>query len=955
MPSLTSSHAHHGTPTLQVSDARGLPVRTVQLYRRKAEDPIETRVTEQRFNPIGRLLGSRDPYLFKLAQTGGTTPFNLTQVTSLSGVPLLTDSVDAGWRVALLGEAGQGLETWDGRGSQSQTEYDELLRPVAVREQGHDVPEHTLERFSYADASAEVAAHNLCGQMIHHHDPAGTVQVHDMDLSGNVLSHTRRFLRRTDAPDWPLDVDDREALLEPGDGATTLNVYAASGEALGQTDAMRNVQTFAYTLDGQLKNTRLTLAADDQTEKLLVSDLHYNATGQIESETAGNGVITRHRYDGTDGRLTELSAHRANGTPLQHLKYQYDAGGNVLGIEDTAQPIRYYNNQRIEPIKTYCYDTLHQLIKATGCEAKTGSNGPALPDLQPLPPDPGQIANYIQTFHYDAGGNLLDLVHVGAQAQGRTLTRARYSNRCLPERDGRPPTEEELAQGFDPNGNLRELQTGQPLSWDLRNQLREVRPVVREDEEDKEDDRECYVYDGGGQRVRKVQSSQTKARTIVREVRYLPGVNIRSHGGTGEVLHVITAIAGSHSVQILHFESIPPGEIAQDQMRYSLNDHVQSSTMELDKNADLISQEWFYAFGGTAYWAGRNKIEAEYKTVRYSGKERDATGLLYYGFRYYASWLARWINPDPAGDVDGMNLFSMVRNNPINYGDPDGRAGTELTPKQTTDMLDMLRKNREVLSESELIKTATDYLTKKNVEPNKYIDLIRSTLGYISTPDHYDRPLTANEKEGLHLFWSTNAGAKYVKSLSRKHYENNPGDLIKTTLTEARKGAFSELKKNQGDFGIKLPELRKTRAYDPALQLLESHKGDPKKTISLISASLGKPMRTELFRGTKLQYRDELKIGDVLQTSSFAAFTPNKKTAKDFTDKFHVSITTEETLPVIFTIAGGAFAIDHTTEIEGLFKPMTQLSIIDIDSRRDTHYITLKERTFKPDLNAKWI
>ncbi|WP_080995144.1 RHS repeat domain-containing protein [Pseudomonas fluorescens] len=675
MPTGIFTNAHTGTPTLRVSEARGLVVRDVQFHRREVDDPIDTRVTEQRFDAVGRLVASRDPYLFDLAKTDETTPFNLRQTMSLSGVALATDSVDAGWRVGLQGEAGQSLERWDGRGSHSLTQYDELLRPTAIRERGQDVAEHTLERFTYADASAEAAAHNLCGLLIRHDDPAGTVRVHDQSLAGGVLSHTRHFLRDTEAPDWPLEVAEREALLESGDGATTLNAYSANSEPWSQTDALGNRQAFTYTIDGQLKNTRLTLAGDSQTEKLLVSDLRYNATGQLETETAGNGVITRRHYDEANGRLTQLSAHKADGTPLQDLNYLYDPVGNVLSIEDAAQPIRYFNNQRIEPIKAYQYDTLNQLIYATGCEAHTGRGGPALPDLQPLPPDPSQIANYTQTYHYDAGGNLLDLVHVGAQAHGRTLTRSRYSNRCLPQRDNRPPTEDELANGFDANGNLRELQAGQSLTWDLRNQLREVRPVLREDAKD---DCECYVYDGGGQRVRKVHSS----RMVIREARYLPGLEIRSHSGTGETLHVITASAGSNSVQGLHWAARQPQEIAQDQLRYNLGDHLKSSTLELDQDADLISQEWYYPFGGTAYWAGRNATEVKYKSVRYCGKECDATGLYYYGCRYYAPWLQRWINPDPAGCVDGMNLFSLVGNSPIVFFDESGHIRDDFNPPQ---------------------------------------------------------------------------------------------------------------------------------------------------------------------------------------------------------------------------------------------------------------------------------
>ncbi|MEX3776946.1 RHS repeat-associated core domain-containing protein [Pseudomonas sp. MYb118] len=697
MPAGVSAHAHSATPILAVSDARGLSVRAVGYHRREANDPIDTRVTQQRYDAVGRLIASRDPYLFDLAQTDEGAPFNLNQVLSLSATALLTESVDAGWRASLLGDSDQDLQSWDGRGSSKRAEYDELMRPVALCEAGIGIAEHVIERFTYGDARPEAAAHNLCGQLVRHDDPAGAVLVQEAGLSGLLLKHTRRFLTGTEAPDWPLTIADRDALLESGAGLTTFNVYTASGEALSQTDAMGNTQSSGYTRAGQLKDARLTLAGAGQSEKLLVSNLHYNAMGQIEAETAGNGVVTRHRYDEANGRLIELSAHKPDGAQLQQPQYQYDAVGNVLSIEDVAQPIRYFNNQRIEPIKTYRYDTLDQLIEATGSEAVNGSGGPALPDLQPLPLDPSQIANYTQTFHYDSGGNLLDLVHVGAQAQGRTLTRAKYSNRCLPERDGRPPTEAELVAGFDANGNLQELQPGQRLVWDLRNQLREVKPVVREDADD---DRECYVYDGSGQRVRKVRSSVTNARTMLSEVRYLPGLEIRSHGGTGEILHVINASAGSNSVQVLHWVANPPDEIAQNQLRYSLNDQIKSNTLELDQNADVISWEWYYAFGGTAFWLGRSSIEVGYKTVRYSGKERDASGLLYYGLRYYPSWLQRWINPDPWGYTDGLNLYAMVGNNAVTYFELNGTNGEKFNPEQyLSDIKTIIKKNFPIAPE----------------------------------------------------------------------------------------------------------------------------------------------------------------------------------------------------------------------------------------------------------------
>src|SRR5207249_12261329 len=42
-----------------------------------------------------------------------------------------------------------------------------------------------------------------------------------------------------------------------------------------------------------------------------------------------------------------------------------------------------------------------------------------------------------------------------------------------------------------------------------------------------------------------------------------------------------------------------------------------------------------------------------------SGKERDTeTGFTYHGARYYAPWLGRWLNADPIGHTDGLNVFA---------------------------------------------------------------------------------------------------------------------------------------------------------------------------------------------------------------------------------------------------------------------------------------------------------
>ena len=662
-----SGGLHTHTPTLSVSDSRGLSLRQVVFFRNTANAVAMPRTTRQRHDTAGRVDAEWDPRLWARAEASETLQPNLTTVYSVSGQLLLTDSVDAGWRLALLGEAGQVLEAWDGREVLRRTDYDALLRPIAISEQAQ-----VVERFTYGGLEGTDA--NTCNQLVRHDDPAGARHLSNYGLLGSALTDTRQFLLDLQLPDWPLAVSERDALLE-GSDLTTSYSFNALGESIGQTDAGGNSQRFTHTLAGQLKEAALQLAeaVGDQT---LVSDIRYNAFGQVESETAGNGVITSSSHDPVSGRLVELTSVVTGKPPLQQLKYTYDPVGNLLQIEDIAQPIHFFANQQIDPIDRYSYDSLYQLIEASGREVKTGSShGPALPNLQNLPPDPNQIANYTQTYDYDAAGNLLEMRHMGAQSFTRTMRVAPDSNRSLPEGE----SDADFAAGFDANGNLQALVRGQSLSWDARNQLRQVTSIKRDDGPD---DTETYVYNSKGQRCRKVNSAHTGSRTLTCEVRYFPGLEIRTETN-GEILHVITAQMGHNSVRVLHWAANKPAGIDNDHVRYSLSDHMSSSTLELDSQAGILSHERYYPFGGTAWWAAKSELEAHYKTIRYSGKERDATGLYYYGFRYYAPWLYRWISPDPGGKIDGLNFYRMVRNQPLGLRDEQGLVPTIATVPTT--------------------------------------------------------------------------------------------------------------------------------------------------------------------------------------------------------------------------------------------------------------------------------
>ncbi|MHA6195509.1 RHS repeat domain-containing protein [Pseudomonas wadenswilerensis] len=648
-----ASALHRHTPALTVHDARDRVLRQVAYCRATSEQTAARRVSLSRHDVAGQVHRQWDPRGFERPDAAPVQH----RLTSLSGRPLLDESADAGWQLTLPGDAGQAAQSWDTRGSHWHTRFDERLRPSQVEEGSTGQPSRVSTSFTYANATGR----NCRGRLVRQDDEAGSRLIDSYDLNGQIRSETRHFLATLDLPDWP------DAVLEPGDGASTRFVHGPLQEVLAQTDALGNQRCLRFNLGGELKT--LALRLQDGTEHPLLTDARYNPFGQVESQIAGNGTVSRCEYDPATGRLSRLSASRPGRSILQDLQYDYDPVGNVLKIEDHSQPVTHFANQRVDPVNTFRYDSLYQLIEATGREALGALIGPQLPELAPDPGDTSNLLNYRQEYEYDASGNLLSLKHVGQQPYTRSMNVADHSNRAVPA-PGDPLT------AFDPNGNLLDLDAGQPLQWNARNQLHSTRQVARPDGED---DQEHYRYGGDGLRVRKVCTRLVAGRMRLNETRYLPGLEL--HARQGESFSVITTQAGRCAVRCLVWGEGPPGGIANPQMRYSLDDLHDSSGLELDDAANIISHEGYYPFGGTAWWAANSAIEASYKARRYSGKERDSTGFYYYGLRYYAPWLMRWISPDPAGDIDGLNRYRFVGNNPATQRDDQGLMNTSKQPE----------------------------------------------------------------------------------------------------------------------------------------------------------------------------------------------------------------------------------------------------------------------------------
>lgn len=121
-------------------------------------------------------------------------------------------------------------------------------------------------------------------------------------------------------------------------------------------------------------------------------------------------------------------------------------------------------------------------------------------------------------------------------------------------------------------------------------------------------------------------------------------------------------------------------------VRYQLGNHLGSAVLELDDAAAIISYEEYFPFGASSYQAVRSQTETP-KRYRYTGKERDEeNGFYYHGARYYAPWLGRWTSADPAGIVDGLNVYQYAHGSPGVLRDNNGmQADDAIAPKSYTD------------------------------------------------------------------------------------------------------------------------------------------------------------------------------------------------------------------------------------------------------------------------------
>jgi RHS repeat-associated protein len=721
--------AHAGTPAADHSDPHGhacLAVTDLGAGGRQAARHV--------FDAAGEPLATIDPlerraveYLVREPAEGGAVRY--VGGRDLAGREIFHNRMDGGERRMLLDAAGHPIRSWDARGHTVRMRYDSLRRPTHRYVSTNGGPEALVSRTVYGEGMAD---RNLGAEIFRHYDESGVSGNDRCDFKGNLIDRSRRFAREyRETVDWsPLaDATDpaildaaAEPLLEEGEPFVARALHDALNRPVQvttpHTPQMRpSVIRATYNEAGLVERVdvweRRASAPDgyldpETADIQAVTNIDYDAQGRRVRVEHGNGAVVESAYDPLSARMVRLTTSRPSSfavdeRTVQDLSYAYDPVGNVTRVRDDADihDVVFFHNRRVEPSSDYTYDAAYRLLRASGREHLGQTGGSLSPPRQvanddpsriglPQPGDGNAMGTYVESYDYDAIGNLLTVLH---QVDSGAWTRryayeepshvdpAQGSNRLsatsLP---GDPVAGPYSAHyEYDAHGNATRMPHLQAIAWDEQDRLRSTtRQVVNAGTPETT----YCTYDAAGHRLRKVTDRQGAEGpgTRRKERIYLGAVELyREYGGDGETVtlarETLLISAARRPVAVLETrtEGNDPGPPRA--LRYQYVNQIGTTTLELDDAAAIVTYEECFPYGSTSYQAVRSATETP-KRMRFAGKERDSeSGFYYSGARFYAPWLGRWFNPDPEGLADGLNAYQFVHSNPIAVVDPTGTAG----------------------------------------------------------------------------------------------------------------------------------------------------------------------------------------------------------------------------------------------------------------------------------------
>lgn len=373
--------------------------------------------------------------------------------------------------------------------------------------------------------------------------------------------------------------------------------------------------TVSPTVPAFLTNANYTFLADNHTEQL----------------SYGNGITTTYRY-GANGRPSAIVAGASSVNSVQYLHMGYDPVGNIFAQIDSISLAR---------SEFYQYDALSRLM-----ELNVGT-----------PSTLTQTTNQslIQKYNYDAVGNRTSTKTI-TQTGIQTVS---YASNSI---NGYTQVGNRVMQ-YDGNGNL--VNDGiHTYQYDYANRLVSVDNGATA----------TYTYDPLGRRIHK-----TNGRNWTTDYFYAGSRMIESVSSKLASNNNITQVTTDY-VYSPRTDDVLMAWRGDDQ--YYFHKNRLGSTVAVTNASGAVVERYSYdAFGAPQFFAPNGaEISSSVigNDILFTGREYDSeTGLYYYRARTLNPAVGRFLQQDPIRNQDGINMYSYVHNNPVNYTDPSGLRGVD--------------------------------------------------------------------------------------------------------------------------------------------------------------------------------------------------------------------------------------------------------------------------------------
>ncbi len=540
----------------------------------------------------------------------------------------------------------------DANGNATSYEYDAQDRRIAT-----ELPDGATYRVEYDGASRPAREIDPRGIVVRKiYDPAGRVTLRTVskngatlrrdDFSYDGLSRMRMAISRDGSGvafstiEEGFDSFGRNDLSKQ-DGIAVTRTFDTAGRVLSV--AGQNGATAVYQRDGIGRISSVAEASLGILAKPEYAGLHRYA-----KVTLGNGLALSESYDAA-ARPASTQVEDASHNIISGYEVGYDRAGQKLYEK------RLHDQGKGE---LYQYDSVDRLIAASqGVPSVEQHIGEAMPGAfskhVTYAIDP--VHNWISRVEYRDPANTA--LNVARTYVPNSLNQYISMNKGI---DGGAPVNTSFT--YDEAGNL--IDDGKyRYSYDDRNMVTEVRDSLNDTFV------AAYAYDALKRRISELRADGTVTQFVYdnwQEIEEITdGTLTASYIYDDGIDHPIAMISNNHAY-------------------YYHADTRNNIAAITDENGALVERYSYDPYGeatitdDSGNTVTTSTIGNEY---RFSSRRYDAaTGLYYYRNRMYSPELGRFLQRDPVGYADSMNVYAYVGNNPVLWADPYGLDKNTASP-----------------------------------------------------------------------------------------------------------------------------------------------------------------------------------------------------------------------------------------------------------------------------------